>query len=212
MRTERDKLLDAPLLLYIMKQATPIYRRTKLQKTTFLVEHHLKKEGLVGPHFSFFRYLKGPFSGQLWDTFDKLAALGFLFKTRFEPTDRGLFLIDLVMPELREHHKNRAVLRIMDQTLERYRKWTGSKLINYVYNLKVIPDDLPGQEMRVEDIPIGIEIITPPSDGLEISSDLEELIKQELAMTDEELEAARQRQPDLERQAFRHLSKILSAA
>jgi uncharacterized protein YwgA len=212
MRTERDKLLDAPLLLYIMKQATPVYGRAKLQKTTFLVEHHLKEEGLVGPHFSFFRYLKGPFSGQLWDTFDKLAALGFLFKTTFQPTDRGLFLIDLVVPELREHPKNQAVFRIMDQVLERYKKWTGSKLINYVYNLEVIPDDLPGQRMKVEAVPTCIEIITPPSDGLELSLDLEELIRQELEMTDEELEEARQRQPDLERQALRNLSKVLSAA
>src|SRR5712692_9020755 len=212
MRTERDRLLDAPLLLYIMKQAAPVYGRTKLQKTTFLVEHHLKEEGLVGPHFSFFRYLKGPFSGQLLDTFDTLAALGFAFKTTFEPTDRGLFLIDLVIPELQERPKNSPVFRMMDQVLARYRKWTGSKLINYVYNLEVIPDDLPGQRMRVEDVPTGIEIITPSSGGLELSPDLEELIRQELVLTNEELETARQRQPNLERQALLHLSKVLSAA
>lgn len=212
MRTEHDKLLDAPLLLYILKQAVPVYGRTKLQKTTFLIEHHLKEQGLVGPHFSFFRYLKGPFSGLLWDTFDNLAASGFLFKTTFEPTNRGLFLLDLVIPELRKHPKNRAVFQVMDRTLERYKKWTGSKLISYVYDLEVVPDDLPGQAMRVEDIPIGIEIITPPSGGLELSSDLEELIRQELAMTNEELEAARQRQPEIERQALRNLSKVLHAA
>ena len=117
MRTERDKLLDAPLLLYILKEAAPFHGRTKLQKTTFLVEHRLKEQGLVGPHFSFIRYTNGPFSGQLWNTFDELAEAGFLSKTTFEPTQRGLFLVDLIIPSLRDYDDNQAVFKTMDQVL-----------------------------------------------------------------------------------------------
>jgi hypothetical protein len=211
MRADADKGLDAALLLYIVKGAAPIYGRTKLQKTTFLVELRLKESDRVGPHFRFIRYVNGPFSGQLWNLFDELAEAGFVSKTTFELTDRGRFLIDLVIPELHRHPKNRAALKIMDDVIGWCRPRHGAGLIKYVYQLEVVPDEMPGERMKVEDVPFGSEIIHPPPGGLKLSPDTQLLLKEELELTDKDLKRAERRLPEIERQAIRNLSEALSA-
>jgi hypothetical protein len=211
MRADADKATDAALLLYIVKGAAPIYGRTKLQKTTFLVELRLKESDRVGPHFRFIRYVNGPFSGQLWNLFDELAEAGFVSKSTFELTDRGRFLIDLVMPELHRHPKNRAALKIMDDVIAWCRPRNGAGLIKYVYQLEVVPDEMPGERMKVEDVPFGSEILHPPLGGLELAPDVQLLIKEELELTDEDLKRAGRRLPEIERRAIKNLSEALSA-
>src|SRR5271166_1825188 len=100
MRREREKRLDAVLLLYILRKSGPSSSRTRVQKTTFLVEFNLRRDNLVGPHFRFFRYLKGPYSQQITQDLDELARNGFISRTTLTPTERGQFLIDLVIPTL----------------------------------------------------------------------------------------------------------------
>jgi uncharacterized protein YwgA len=208
---DTQKALDATLLLYILKEAAPIYGRAKLQKTTFLVELRLREKGLVGPHFRFVRYVNGPFSRQLWDTFDELAEAGFVSKTGFRLLDRGRFLLDLVMPELRRDPANRRALKIIDGVLQSCRRRHGAGLINEVYQLEVALDDAPKKRMKVVDIPFGTEIIVPSRDGLVISLEIEELLKEELTLTEAELKRAEQRLPETERRAIKNLSEALSA-
>jgi uncharacterized protein YwgA len=210
-RTDTQKALDAALLLYILKNAAPIFGRAKLQKTTFLVEVRLKEKGLVGPHFRFIRYVNGPFSRQLWDTFDELAEAGFVSKTGFRLTDRGRFLLDLIMPELRRHPANRRALKIIDGVLESCRRRHGAGLINEVYQLEVAPEDAPEKRMKVVDIPFGTEIIAPPPEGLQIAPEIEGLLKEELTLSEAELKRAELRLPEIERRAIRNLSEALSA-
>jgi hypothetical protein len=211
MRIDADKALDAALLLYVVQGAAPLYGRTKLQKTIFLVEFRLKESDRVGPHFRFIRYVNGPFSGQLWNLFDKLAEAGFVSKTTFELTERGRFLVDLVMPELHRHPRNRVALKIMDDVIAWCRPRHGAGLIKYVYQLEVVPDEMPGERMKVEHVPFGLEIIHPPPGGLELSPDIQLLLKEELELTDEELKRAKRRLPEIERRAIRNLSEALSA-
>jgi uncharacterized protein YwgA len=210
MRTELDKLFDAPLLLYIMQQSAPIYSRTKLQKVTFLTELHLRDQHLIGPHFPFIRYQKGPFSGLLWNTFDELGKKGFLHKSTFGLTDRGKFLLDLVIPELKSLPQNQAIFQVMDRTLHRYKEKNGGELIKQVYDLIIEPDDLPGEEMRIEDIPLGLEILVPASGGLDIPLYLQRLVHDELELTNEELGNAIRNFPVTEQQMLRNLTEALN--
>lgn len=210
-RTATDKALDAALLLYILQHAAPMYGRTKLQKTAFLVELRLKERGLVGPHFRFIRYVNGPFSRQLWDTFDTLAEAGFVTKTGFRLTDRGRFLLELVMPELRRAAGNRRSFRVIDEVLESCTGRHGAGLIKEVYQLEVASEDAPEKRVKVIDIAFGAEIIVPPSGGLEIPPELELLLKEELELTDAELKQAEHRLPEIERRAIKNLSEALSA-
>lgn len=210
MRVDGDKALDAALLLYILRGAAPIYGRTKLQKTAFLVELRLREGGRVGPHFRFIRYVNGPFSGQLWNLFDELAEAGFASKAAFELTDRGHFLIDLVMPELQRHPKNRAALKIMDDVIAWCQPRHGAGLIKYVYQLEVVPDEMPGERMKVQDVPFGSEIIHPPPGGLELLPEMQLLLKEELELKEEDLKRAARRLPEIERQAIKNLSAALN--
>jgi hypothetical protein len=212
MESRADKPIDAVWLLYVLQGAAPVHGRTKLQKTTFLVAERLRDHSLVGPHFRFIRYANGPFSRQLWDTYDDLAARGFVRKSGFELTDRGRFLLELAIPPLKAMRGNRRIFRVADETLAWCKKRHGSSLMNYVYGLQVVPDEQPEKPMKVADIPLGVGIINRPVGGLDVPQDLQLLIEEELNLTEEELADARRRLPEIERRAIRNLSEGLSEA
>lgn len=209
MRSNLDKPIDAVFLLHILKEAAPIYGRTKVQKATFLVEYDLKEKGLRGgPHFSFIRYLKGPFSRQVWDTYDELAEKGFVRKSDFELTERGKFLLELAIPELRE--KNPEVFRAINARLEWCKRKHGPSLIDYVYRIETEPDGAPGTRMKIGDMAFGLPILDPQPGGLEVSEETAQLIHEELELTQEELADAQRRLPELEQRAVRNLTEALN--
>jgi hypothetical protein len=104
-----------------------------------------------------------------------------------------------------------VALKIMDDVIAWCRPRHGAGLIKYVYQLEVVPDEMPGERMKVEHVPFGLEIIHPPPGGLELSPDIQLLLKEELELTDEDLKRARRRLPEIERRAIRNLSEALSA-
>lgn len=188
----RDRAIDLALLAYILKKAAPFYGRTKLQKTTFLAEHALSEIGLTGPRFTFFRYNNGPFSRQLWDAYDFLHAQGFA-RQADQPalTDRGVVLVDYVA-ELRDE-TNRKFFTRLDSTLEDCRHRKGAQLMRAVYQLELPVDH---QMIKVEDIPIGVDLIVPQGEpSLRVPSDLRRLLIEELELTDDRLVTARAEAP-----------------
>ncbi|MGH7812850.1 MAG: hypothetical protein ACREQI_02450 [Candidatus Binataceae bacterium] len=210
MNADPDRILDSVLLLYFLKGAAPIYGRTKMQKTIFLVEMRLREKGLTASHFRFFRHNNGPFSPQVWDQADRLCERGQLSRGNLNPTSEGEFILDLAMPELKK--LNPKAFEIIDRELAYCKSRTGEALMKQVYKIDLIPDEMPARRMKVEDIPFGIDIIVPKQGGLKIPADLLEVLREQLAVTPAQLEAARARMPILERRAIRNLTEALSEA
>ncbi len=188
----RDRAVDLALLAYILKGAAPFYGRTKLQKTTFLVELDLLRSGFTGPRFSFFRYNNGPFSRELWDAYDFLHSRGFA-KQADQPalTDRGKVLVDYVK-ELHDEANQKFFARL-DATLEDCQRRKGAPLMRAVYKIELPIDH---QTMKIEDIPIGVDLIVPEGDpSLHVPSDVQRLLIEELELTEEKLAKAREQIP-----------------
>jgi uncharacterized protein YwgA len=195
LRTPADKALDSILLLYILQRSNPCLGRLKVQKATFLVEHELGLRKMVGPHFKFFRYLKGPFSKNLWDDFDDLAELGLVDDVGFDLTERGHFVANLIVSLLREVPENRDAFDVIDSTLGWCQSRTGTMLMQHVYCLDIVPQGAAPTRMTIKDIPLFVDLITPAPGGLKVPDKIQNLINEELSVTPEEIEAERVRLP-----------------
>jgi uncharacterized protein YwgA len=195
------KALDLGLLAYILDRAAPFPGRTKLQKTTFLSELSLREKNLVGPHFEFYRWNNGPFSQQLWGAYDLLTAKGFTTHPA-EPglTQRGRELSELVA-ELKRAQENRRFFEILDSTLRECKSKNGKQLLDAVYEMEVRPEH-SSKRMRVRDIPVNTKIIVPPNKtSLKIAYDLEQLILEELEISEEDIQTATEKGlPEMEKQ------------
>ena len=190
----RERAIDLALLAYILKGAAPFYGRTKLQKTTFLVELDLLRSGFTGPRFRFIRYNNGPFSRGLWDAYDFLHSQGFA-KQADQPalTDRGKVLVDYV-EELREEANQKFFARL-DATLEDCQRRKGAPLMRAVYKIELNVDH---QTMKIEDIPIGVDLIVPEGEpSLHVPPDIQRLLVEELELTEERLAKAREQVPTI---------------
>ena len=169
----RDRAIDLALLAYILKGAAPFYGRTKLQKTTFLVEFNLARGGLTGPRFSFFRYNNGPFSRELWDAYDLLHNRGFA-KQADQPglTERGNVLAEFASELCDE--ANRKFFARLDATLEDCQPRKGAQLMRSIYKMELPIDH---KSIKVEDIPIGVDLIVPTGEpSLHVPADLQRLL------------------------------------
>lgn len=209
MRTKKDRTLDAVLLLHMLDRAKPIDGKTKLQKVPFFVELKLKNEGLRGPHFRFLRWHFGPFSRDVCDTFDLLAHKGFVSKSDFKLTERGKFLLELAIPPIAEIETNAPIFRVMDDVLRDCARKHGSTLKKIAYETLIATEDHPGR--TVKEIPQATDLIEPEPGGIEVPEDLEALILEELNLTDDQLEAARKRLPEIESEMTDRLRSLMSA-
>lgn len=209
MRTKKDKMLDAVLLLHMLDRAKPIDGKTKLQKVPFFVELKLKNEGLRGPHFRFFRWNFGPFSRDVCDTFEFLAGRGFVSESNFRLTERGKFLLELAIPPLAEIEENAPIFRAMDDVLRDCAKSLGGMLKSVAYETVVATEGHPGRKLR--DIPPATDLLEPEPGGLKVPEDLESLIREELSLTDEQMEEARRRLPEIESEMADQLRSLMNA-
>ena len=211
MRTEKDRALDAVWLLYALNKAHAS-GRTKMQKSMFLVELKLQEQELPTPHFRFFRYNNGPFSRQIWDDFDELASKGFVHKSSFEPTERGMFLLDFAVSEFKVINRMANALEAADEVLEFCKPRSGLALMNYVYGLEVVPAEIAysGEKMKVEDIPMFWDILDPPSDGADVAPDLIQMLGQYFSVSDEDVRSEMERLPQTTDEAIQKLSSALA--
>lgn len=190
----KERAIDLALLAYILKGAAPFYGRTKLQKTTFLVELDLAQAGFTGPRFSFFRYNNGPFSRELWDAYDLLHDRGFA-KQADQPglTERGAVLAEFAA-ELHDE-ANRKFFARLDATLEACQQRKGAQLMRSIYKMEVQIDH---ELTKIEDVLIGVDLIVPEGEpSLHVPRDIQRLLLEELELSEERLAKARERVPSI---------------
>lgn len=211
MRSERDKRLDAALLLYVLDNSGAIRGRGKLQKTIFLIEFKLKQSGLIGPHYRFFRYLAGPYSQQINEDVEELAHKGFIARKKLTLLERGRFLVDLIIPALRDVPENRRPFEIIDEGLQWSRPRRTETLLRHVCALEVFPDEDPRKRMKTRDVPRFWDIIVPSGNGMQMTSNLDQLLKDELTLTGKELRDAEQRLREIDLRMFKNLAGAIKS-
>jgi len=204
-----DRALDLALLAYILKHSAPFYGRTKLQKTTFLVELGLREHHLIGPRFRFYRHDHGPFSKDLLDAYELLEHRGIAAHDAPGLTRRGKLLADFV-EALKDEPGNRVVFEQIDPILEKCRPLNGSELKERLYETPVRPER-GSAKMKVRDIPPGTDIVAPKgAHSLKVPDDLKRLILEELELTDEQIEQAEKDWPQTERRVLNRLRDAIS--
>jgi hypothetical protein len=161
-------IIDFLALLYVLGQARE-YQRENVQEAFFLIEEELARKGLGGPHFSFVRYMTGPFSSGLSEALDQLRARGFIDRDKSTLTERGRFLAELVLPDWRNISDNRPIFESVDRTLEHFQSHAAV-------------------ESSLSDEPIGQTVIAPSGDNLRLTENLERLFQQEFELTDAQIE------------------------
>jgi len=197
--------VDLALLAYILKGAHPVTGKIKLQKTGFFSEFHLRERGLVGPHFSFIRYQRGPFSAGLDQAASTLARHGFTHSTKFELTTRGNELSELVA-ELKRIPENRKFFQILDATLDHCKSRNGDQLMEEAYDLKVQPVGSP-EKKKIRDVAQNAVLIAPRAKtSLVMPADLKKLIEEDLLISEDDVQTAqREELPKMEERFLRRL-------
>lgn len=203
-----DDPLNQAFLLYMLDRAAPIHGRTKLQKTPFFVELALCRQNLAGPTFHYKRYKGGPYCQEVWNTADLLVSKGFLHYTEYGgPTERGLFLLDLV-EMLRSG--NEDAFGVMDEALKYCRGRSGKQLMDAAYEVELEPVGMaPGTRIKVRDVPQEVILLAPSEVTLQVPSDLQKIIEAELATTPAEIEEAKARFPEYEREGLERLIRAI---
>jgi len=132
-----------------------------IQKLLFLTELEGRKENIKAAYYRFFRYKHGPFSTELsWNIaeFEKGALID---SENGELLDRGKYLLDYVLPEIKNSDLGADVIGIIAKTSEKWKNFRGWSIVKEVYKLKVPVDDYSGKIVKIKDIPEKVDIIIP---------------------------------------------------
>jgi len=214
MKTEKQKLSQSLLLLKILGTDNNIFGNLKLQKQVFLNELTLTGSKIGGLYYKYFCYNYGPFSADLMDNYSVLAHKGFIHKTTYSLTQRGEYLIEYIEGSIRKHKDNKRIFRTVENTTNRYRKYNGTELMQIVYRLVVEPEDMPGQSMKVKDIPVFKDILMPECHEfkyqLKIPPRILDDVKTELAMDQDEWKTLERTRADAVEDATKSLMRELS--
>jgi uncharacterized protein YwgA len=203
----KESPIDLALLAYILENAAPFFGKTKLQKTTFLVELNLRDRELIGPRFRFYRYKNGPFSKELLQAYETLWAHG--LARGYSLTDRGSRLVRFINL-LKQEPDNRAFFEVIDPVLKRCQKQHGAQLMEDLCELRVRPEGST-DKIVLKDIQMGTDIIVPKGEpSLNISTEMLQAIVDELEITDEEIARAERDWPKTEVRALNRLQAAIS--
>lgn len=212
MKTEKQIIAEKLLLLRILQKDHNITGNLKLQKQVFLSELSLLNSRLGGLYYKYFRYTYGPYSKELAETFKSLADRGFVHKTTYTLTDRGIYFVEFVEGMIGNYKENSTILRVVDSTVEQYRRYSGPKLTDIVYNLKVVAHNMPDEELKIKDIPVFCDILVPEESEIkinfEIPSQVLDDIKAEFEIDVESWGKIAERNPDSLKRAKQKLVAI----
>lgn len=214
MKTEKQIIAEKLLLLRILYKDNNIWGNLKLQKEVFLSELNLLGARLGGLYYKYFCYNLGPYSKELAENFKLLIERGFIHKSTYDLTNRGIYFVEFVEGVIGNYKKNSKILKTVDSTVEKYKKYNGDQLMRIVYNLKVTPCAIPDKKIKVRDIPVFSDILVPEECqtkiNLEIPPHIFDDIKAELEMDSESWETISKRSRGAVKRADRRLLSAIA--
>ena len=147
-RNERERLTDAILSLVLMRACVlddgrTVGDRLKVAQLLFLATHDLFSRQSKVFNFSFYRYHQGPFTTELYETWEELGWMGFL---ELEPGAAGVLRLTeagVAGAERYEQrlHKlgNHTALQTFKRISDTYAQLSSGELLKKVYSMEVTP-------------------------------------------------------------------------
>ncbi len=147
-RSEPERLTDALLSLVLLRECASEDGRTvgdrlKVTKLLFLAAHNLFSQQVKAFNLSFYRYSYGPFTTELYETWEELVWMGFLNIT---PGNQGQILLTESGDTAAKHYAerlrsqgNEAILRAFQHITDAYASLSTPELLQRVYSMKVVP-------------------------------------------------------------------------
>lgn len=212
MRNEEQEIWDQIFLLSLFSCSDEPLDSLKIQKIVFLSEDEARKQGYAAAHFPFFRFKLGPYSKVIANDVRKLEDFGFIDPETKCPTERGAYILDIVMDVVKQSELATSALKILHRICTEYREVKSSRLVDIVYARTVSVSGLGGIEMKVRDIPMCTDILFPVDEGLaeplKIPDDVLDDLRMEFSLTPEDLDPNNPINIKLAREA---MSRALSA-
>jgi uncharacterized protein YwgA len=162
MRKPSEIIQDKILILYsflLAEKYGEIQGRLKFQKLVFLAENELMENDIKALHFKFFKYQFGPFSKELLTDYLELNNNNFV-SSYFTLKNKAKNFLEYILTPLIEIKNNHNAFKIITETFAKYAKYTSTRLMELVYDMKIIPYDIP-IEMKIKNIPAFIDILAP---------------------------------------------------
>lgn len=164
-RTQREALSDAVVTLCLLDRSAPegpAGDRLKVAKLVFLATWEMFRRRWKGLNFSFYRYTYGPFTPQLYETWEELSWAGLLDlgpgpAGRIRLTEQGREICHKLWREVFGLPANRPFAELLESLVTTYGPQGTRQILQDVYHLEVRP--LPhGEPQPVRDVPAGAYI------------------------------------------------------
>lgn len=162
-RSNRDRLTDALLSLVFLNFCTftdgkTIGDRLKVAKLLFLATHDLFSQQTKAFSFSFYRHRHGPFTTELYETWEELNWMGFL-EVQPGPSGQLMLTEEGIKAAARYEQQlkilgNQDVLQTFRRLSDSYCQLSTDELLRRVYNMEVTPLGWQ-QPVRIGDTPMG---------------------------------------------------------
>ncbi len=165
-RTEYEKMVDLAMLLSIWERTQecsprPLQTagdRLKLMKMAFLVGYDLYWQKIKALNTPFFRYLWGPYSIAVSDSWDALKELGLLKEEEeFVVTADGASLAKAFMSEVLALSQNEPIAAKIEQVVSEYGRFPGLELRDLVYTIHAHTIQQPNTERTIWDTPQNLD-------------------------------------------------------
>ena len=149
-----DRIRNIVLLMYLVQKTNEKFvmeDNLKVQKLVFLSQKRLTAKKMNGFAYPFFRWLKGPFSGDLNNDITLLRQMKLLRwgDDKIELTEEGKHILESLY-EIMEN--NIGFSDIIDNIIEEYGSLSPEEIKEKVYQMKIfVPNDR--KVMKIEEIP-----------------------------------------------------------
>ncbi|MFQ5879435.1 MAG: hypothetical protein ACE5IZ_04610 [Dehalococcoidia bacterium] len=162
-RDPREFLTDGLMtlaLIHVCAPATAAGDRLKVAKLLFVATYDLFKERAKGFNYSFYRYSYGPFTTELYETWEDLSWTGLLQvepgpKGSISVTAKGRELADAFINEVLSDKVNEHFLLVMHKVQDLYAGDDTGTLLRKIYQMRVRP--LGWEEViTVGEAPLGV--------------------------------------------------------
>ena len=216
MRTKKEIYIDYLLTLYLIRYSEEnnyhIDGRLKFQKLMFISEINMLNKSEKGLHLKFFRYNYGPYSRELAEDYKELEKRDLI--TNFKITSAGIEILNLLWEGVKGINKNRSIANELEKTVNHYGKYNGYALKDIVYKMKIKPHDMPGQELRIRNIPLFVDLIVPENFKTNVKFDMPDdvlgIFEEELKLTPEARERIDKEWPAFLGKGYRKLLNVAS--
>jgi uncharacterized protein YwgA len=156
-----NKVAVFVLLENAPEKAPTVFDNLRIQKLLFISEIRGREVDLKTAYYKFFRYNLGPYSSKLANDVRHLEAFGFIDSETRALTERGQYLYRYIREEIVGSDSAQKAIALIQDTCEQHCSRVSSKLVDFVYDLKVPVDGLGKEIWRVRDIPLRTDILIP---------------------------------------------------